>query len=249
MLSANGWSVLKETPPRQRIPGTDISLSVRPGDVATVLLEVASRFHREVESLTLPVTERPGYDDWGWAYRPIRGQSTGFSNHASGCAVDLNATRHPRGIKGTFSGVDRTRVRRILASTLDSVTGLEVVRWGEDFTTTIDGMHFEVVGSPMAVARVADRIRRKNRPRPAPPVPPAPQEEDDDMKSDDQIDLGPWSATVLGEPDRKISFEECVAIQTASLAQMNETVHAMAATMAALAADVAALRKSKPAGG
>src|SRR5689334_15051147 len=108
-ISQNGWAVLWAPPKAVKVPGTDLKLAVRSGDVATVLIEVARRFNAEVESLSLPVRERPGYDDWAWAVRPVRGQSTGYSHHASGTAIDLNATRHPRGVKGTFTRAERTR--------------------------------------------------------------------------------------------------------------------------------------------
>jgi hypothetical protein len=141
--SANGWTVLESPPPPVEVPGTDIKVRVRPGDVATVLTYVAARFHAEVERLDLPVEEDPGRDEWGWAWRPIRGQSSGFSNHAAGCAIDLNATRHPRGVRSTFTAAQKRAVRKILASTFDAQTGRNVVRWGEDYRTTVDGMHFE----------------------------------------------------------------------------------------------------------
>lgn len=246
MLSSNGWLVYKTPPPRLLIPGTDIRISVRPGDVATVLLEVASRFHREVESLALPVGEDPGYDEWGWAYRPVRGQQFGFSNHASATAIDLNATRHPRGVKGTFTRADRRAVRRILASTLDSVTHREVVRWGETYAGTVDGMHFEINASPAAVARVAKRIRVKHadkvKPRPKPEPAPV-MEEDDDMKSTDPIRLGQHSSAVLGQDDGQISYEESVALRTAAAVQTNEAMHGMAQTVAAMAKAMAAMAK------
>jgi hypothetical protein len=211
--------------------------------VATVLLEVASRFHVEVESLDMPVREEPGFDEWGWAYRPVRGQRFGFSNHASGSAIDLNAVRHPRGVKGTFTRIDRRAVRRILASTLDSVTHREVVRWGETYAGTVDGMHFEIDASPSAVARVAARIRAKHaapvKPKPA-PVPPT-DEGEADMKSTDVIHLGKHSSAVLGQTDAEITYEESVAIRTAAAVQTNETMHAMAKTIAAMEKTQAAM--------
>lgn len=87
--SANRWPVLTEPPPVRVIPGTPVRVTVRPGDVATVLLEVARRFHEEVERLDLVAVDRGQVvptDDWGWAWRPVRGQTSGFSNHASGTA-------------------------------------------------------------------------------------------------------------------------------------------------------------------
>src|SRR5689334_4497520 len=115
-LSQNGFPALSEPPPAYLIPGTDVKVRVRGGDVATVLVEVARRFNAEVEPLAL---YRPG-DEWGWAYRPVRGQSVVLSNHSSGTAIDLNATRHPRGTTGTFSREQVRRIRTILASTFDA---------------------------------------------------------------------------------------------------------------------------------
>lgn len=244
-LSANGWPVLTETPPAQTIPGTDIRLSVRPGDVATVLLEVAARFHREVEPLDMPVREDPGHDDWGWAYRPVRGQSTGFSNHASGCAVDLNATLHPRGVRGTFTRRQEAAVRRILASTFDARTGRNVIRWGRDYSLAPeDPMHFEVNASSAAVSRVAERFRVKRvvpvKPKPAP----VPVMEEDGMKADDELVLGPWSRDVFSDRDGTMTVGEAMVVMATALAQMNEREHAMAETFAGMAADIAALRKT-----
>lgn len=250
-LSQNGYPALAEPPPPHTIPGTDIKVRVRAGDVATVLLEVARRFHTEVERLDLVAVDRgtvvPG-DDWGWAYRPVRGQTTGLSNHASGCALDLNATVHPRGVRGTFSRKQLAAMRRILAATLDPGTGREVVRCGEWFTTTIDPMHWEINASQAAVSRVAARIRAKNEapPKPKPKPAPAPPvtEEDDDMKSDEELPLGQWGIDVLRDTDGKITAGQALVVQTVAIAQMNETIHAMAKTMAAMAADIAALRKT-----
>jgi hypothetical protein len=201
--SQNGWTVLEQGPPAVAVPGTNVRLTIRPGDVATVLLEVARRFHGEVESIEGGVR-----DDWGWAYRPIRGQESGFSNHASGTAIDLNATKHPRGVKGTFSAAKKRTVRGILAATRDARTGRQVVRWGEEYTTTVDGMHFEID----AVGRVAARIRE--------------QQEDEDMKATDKIRLGPSSSTVLGQTDGVITYEESVAIQTAASVQAIQVLQA-----------------------
>lgn len=198
--SQNGWPVLESPPPAVSVPGTDVRLTIRPGDVSVVLVEVARRFHEEVEPITGGIR-----DDWGWAYRPIRGRTTGFSNHASATAIDLNATKHPRGVEGTFTAAEERAVRRILDDLVDERTGEPVVRWGEDFSTTVDGMHFEINADAGAVARVADRIRD--------------EDEDDDMKALDKLRLGPSSQRVLNQPDGVISYEEALAIQTAAAVQ------------------------------
>ncbi len=156
-LSANKWPVLYTAPPAITVPGTGVRLRVRPGAVAIVLIEVARRFHEEVESLEMPGPK----DEWGWAFRPIRGQQSGYSNHASGTAIDLNATRHPRKAKQTFTPEQIGKVRRILAAMQDKDTERRVVRWGEDYHTTVDGMHFEIDAGEAAVGRVAARILQK----------------------------------------------------------------------------------------
>jgi hypothetical protein len=47
--------------------------------------------------------------------RPIRDQETGYSNHASATAIDLNATQHPRGVKRTWTTAERAAIDRHLA--------------------------------------------------------------------------------------------------------------------------------------
>jgi hypothetical protein len=137
------------------VPGTSVKLRLRKGPVAAVLVEVARRFHTEVE----PIDAGTVTDDWSYAERPIRGSTTTLSNHASGTAIDLNALRHPRGVHGTFTPAQKTAVRRILDDLRDPATGRRTVRWGEDYSTVVDGMHFEIDDDPDAVARVAHAIQ------------------------------------------------------------------------------------------
>lgn len=163
--SQNGWSVLEDRPPYLVVPYIEpkVPLAVRSGDVAVVLLEVARRWHDEVEPLDLPGEK----DEWGWAFRPIRGQTNGYSNHASGTAIDLNATRHPRGVPtaDTMSPAQIARCRAIRASMHDDGHGGPVVRWGGDYRppSKPDAMHWEIADnvSRLALRRVADRIRGK----------------------------------------------------------------------------------------
>jgi hypothetical protein len=77
-------------------------------------------------------------DDWGYALRRISG-SNSWSNHASGTALDLNALKHPQGRRGTFTPRQERLIRRWLFDH-DSC-----VRWGGDYRTRADEMHFEVV--------------------------------------------------------------------------------------------------------
>src|SRR5690606_4865988 len=137
------------------IPGTGRHLYARDGSAGFLLAFLALWFHERIEALDGGV-----WDEWGWAYRPIRGAAGGFSNHASGTAVDLNATLHPLGRRGTFARArDYLRIRRRLA-----LMG-GVLRWGGDYAGRADEMHFELA-RPLEVAeRHARRLSRTRRGR------------------------------------------------------------------------------------
>lgn len=135
--SQNGWIANDRTQvASQPVPGTDVKLTVRKDAAGQLLLEVAAAFDRLVESID---TGRGTLDDWGYAERPIRG-GTQLSNHASGTAIDLNATRHNLGDAPTksFSAEQIARIHQIIG-----VTG-GVVRWGGDYVGRKDSMHFEI---------------------------------------------------------------------------------------------------------
>lgn len=149
-VSQNGWVASAAVPlDRSPIPGTSVRIpqGVRTGGVATVLHYVAREFHTRVEPLI------PGHC-WGFAYREVRGGSA-LSNHASGTAIDLNAPAHPLGRSGTFNPSQVATIREILSE----VEG--VVRWGGDYRSRKDEMHFEINASAATVARVAQRLNRK----------------------------------------------------------------------------------------
>lgn len=142
------------------VAGVKFPGGVLSGDVSTVLRYVAEQFHQHVEPL------HDGWC-WGYAYRDIRG-STGLSNHAAACAIDVNAPDHPLGKRGTFSTAQVARIRLIV----QSCGG--VVAWGGEWSRP-DEMHFEIVGSAAAVGAVADRIRRTGGTAPTPAPPPSTQ--------------------------------------------------------------------------
>jgi len=150
--SQNGWPV---DPPRsaRTIPGTNVRVTVADGPAGDVLMDVLGKVSARVENAALNSTKGEA-DDWGYANRSVRG-STAVSNHASATAVDINATRHGLGAKGTFSPAQVDEIHRILGE-VDNV-----VRWGGDYTGRKDEMHFEINASPEEVARVAERIRPK----------------------------------------------------------------------------------------
>lgn len=127
------------------IPGTTRKVTVRKGAAGDLLLWVAGQFDRRVEDI-----EAGQLDDWGYAERPVRGSTTDLSNHASGTAIDLNATKHPLGTNPTanFSAAQIKTIHAILAEAQGAV------RWGGDYTGRKDGMHFEIVASEATCARV-----------------------------------------------------------------------------------------------
>lgn len=163
--SQNGWPVNDDTNRYVRTSVAGVGFWSANADVATVLDDFTSWYHRTIESITLPVRETPGYDDWSYAVRPVRGQTTGYSNHGSATARDLNATRHPRGVKGTHTAGER----KLIAARIATYGG--VLRHGEFYSGTIDGMHVEINDDAVAVAKVAARIRAAAAPaKPAAPI-------------------------------------------------------------------------------
>lgn len=152
--SQNGWAVLKTSLDPRMSAFRWVTGRTRKGDVAYIFDRLCSRFHAEVE----PIKQS---HSWGYAYRSVRGAKTGYSNHASGTAIDLNAPKHPLGKRNTFSKAQVKEIRQIL-NELD-----DVVRWGGNYTNRPDEMHFEINASAAAVKRVADRLRGAVATKPA----------------------------------------------------------------------------------
>lgn len=130
------------------VPGTTRKLRVRNGPAGDLLLWVASQFDKLVEDI-----EQGVLDDWGYAERPIRG-GVELSNHASGTAIDLNATAHPLSTQpaANFSAKEIAAIRAIVARTKGCV------RWGGDYTGRKDGMHFEINASETACRNVLNQL-------------------------------------------------------------------------------------------
>lgn len=160
-VSQNGWPVFTTTEHYvyTKVEGRGFWSASQ--DAAVVLDDFTEKFHHQIESINLHVSERPGYDDWSWNVRPIRGQVHGYSNHGSASARDLNATRHPRGRHGTYTRTQRLALHRLVNDDLYQVRGVSVLRHGEFYSGTIDGMHVEINASTAAIRIVADRIRHK----------------------------------------------------------------------------------------
>lgn len=151
--SYNGW----EADPvaaninvrRFPIPGTERSLTIR-AEVAPILLEVARLVHKEVAPLDEGI-----WDEWGYAYRPVRGTEfdpNRMSCHASGTAIDLNATRWPRGLRRMTE-----QQRQVCRSIERKMEGTVV--WGGRWTTTPDEHHWEIARGE-TVASIRDACRQ-----------------------------------------------------------------------------------------
>jgi hypothetical protein len=158
-LSQNQWPALSSTSSLLHtwvVPGKgdDTLLRLRNGSAGFLLCHLALCFDAKVEVLDEPVL-----DDWGYAYRPVRGYTATLSNHASGTAVDLNATDHPLGREGTFSDAERDQIEHFLKR----YDGCLV--WGGDYRGRKDEMHFELGRDLAAAEKVARRLIGSHRGR------------------------------------------------------------------------------------
>lgn len=161
--SQNGYGAQPTLIASYTVPGTNVRVSVRKGDASVVLLEVLRLYHTTVE----PLRQK---DTGGYNPRSIIGGNI-LSNHASGTAVDARWQDHPIGRRGTHTD----KQRRAINAILDKMDG--VIRWGGNYKGRPDDMHFEIVGTPAQLAKVADKIRNpeKAKPQAKPTAKPAPR--------------------------------------------------------------------------
>lgn len=135
--SQNGWPALASSSSllySWNVPGpSNTRLRLRNGSGGFLLVHWATFFDSQIENL-----DEPQLDDWGYAYRPVRGYESGLSNHASGTAEDLNATDHPLGKGETFTQSETEKIHRAL----ERYEGC--IRWGGDYQGRKDSMHFEL---------------------------------------------------------------------------------------------------------
>lgn len=115
-------------------------------EAATVFDYLVRRFDAEIEDINAHA------DDWGYSCRPIRGTNRP-SNHSWGLAVDLNSLRHPQGSAHTFTSTQLLNGHLMLGE-------LHFFRWGQDYSGTVDGMHWEFMGTPTDMAALTRRVKR-----------------------------------------------------------------------------------------
>jgi hypothetical protein len=151
--SQNGWSA---SPTLKLRPLVVNGVSFAPGirdddDVAYVLRYFAEQYAARVEPL------RSGC--WGFSYRADRNQASDLSNHASATAIDLNAPQHPNDVPTarTFSAKQIAEVHQILSECHGAL------RWGGDYTHTVDAMHVEVNVSPARLREIVAQMQADAR--------------------------------------------------------------------------------------
>jgi hypothetical protein len=127
------------------VPNTDRKMRLQK-HAGKILVAFAGEFHAQVE----PIDEGV-FDDWAYAYRDVRGSDSDLSNHASGTAIDLNATKHPLGKSGTFTKKQEKIIREL--------TEKYGLRWGGDYKNRPDEMHWEIIETPK---QVKQRIKDMN---------------------------------------------------------------------------------------
>jgi len=130
------------------VKGTDRKLKCAES-VGPLLAAFAAEFHTLIE----PIDEGT-YDDWGYAFRMVRGSTDRLSCHSSGTAIDLNATKHPLGKAGTFPA-EKIPMLRALAKKYG-------LKWGGDFKSRPDDMHFEIEVSAIKAKELIKKLGLQN---------------------------------------------------------------------------------------
>ena len=147
MISQNGWVASEDQNAigikSFSVPGTKIKLRCAE-KVAPLLLTFAAEFHAHIEPI-----DQGALDDWGYCFRNVRGATDKLSNHSSGTAIDLNATKHPLGHAGTF-----TPMQTVMIQAYCKKYGL---KWGGDWKRP-DEMHFEVSVNEAQCAELIEKL-------------------------------------------------------------------------------------------
>lgn len=148
LTSYNGYPASKDPDEIKiksyRVRGTDRKLKCAES-VGPLLAAFAAEFHNLIE----PIDEGT-FDDWGYAFRMVRGTTNKLSCHSSGTAIDLNATKHPLGKYDTFPA-EKVPMIRALAKKYG-------LKWGGDFKSRPDDMHFEVNVTPAKAKELISKL-------------------------------------------------------------------------------------------
>jgi len=146
LTSPNGWPASEDRKAigiqSFAIPGTSLKIACAK-NVAPILVAFCQDFHGWVEPI-----DQGQLDDWGYAFRMTRGSDKVLSNHSSGTAVDLNATKHPLGKSNTFTKQQSNTIQLLIVK-----YGLS---WGGNYKRRKDEMHFEIA---LNKAEVQNKIK------------------------------------------------------------------------------------------
>ena len=152
LTSYNGYPASKD--PQEigiksySVDGT--ALRLRCADsVGPLLAAFAAEFNRLIEPI-----DGGTLDDWGYAFRMVRGTTDRLSCHSSGTAIDLNATKHPLGKYDTFPA-EKVPMIRALAKKYG-------LKWGGDFKSRPDDMHFEINVTPVKAKELITKLGLKD---------------------------------------------------------------------------------------
>ena len=148
LTSYNGYPASKD--PKEigiksySVDGTALRLRCA-NSVGPLLAAFAAEFNKLIEPI-----DGGTLDDWGYAFRMVRGTTDRLSCHSSGTAIDLNATKHPLGKYDTFPA-EKVPMIRALAKKYG-------LKWGGDFKSRPDDMHFEVNVTPAKAKELITKL-------------------------------------------------------------------------------------------
>lgn len=146
--SYNGWPASKDPDEIRitsyKVEGTNLKLRCAEG-CGPLIAAFAAEFHALIEPI-----DGGALDDWGYCYRMVRGTTDKLSNHSSGTAIDLNASKHALGLVGTFPN-EKVPMIRALAKKYGLV-------WGGDYQHRKDEMHFEVAITPEKAKQLITKL-------------------------------------------------------------------------------------------
>jgi hypothetical protein len=149
LRSSNGWLASKDAAELHivsvPIEGTKIKIRC-----AKAVAPLIAGFCKEFNELIEPI-DGGALDDWGYCFRNVRGSIDKLSNHSSGTAIDLNATKHPLGKVGTFPP-EKVPMIRALAKKYG-------LKWGGDYKGRADEMHFEIELGEAKVAALIGSLK------------------------------------------------------------------------------------------
>lgn len=149
---ARGWGPGWPNSQAGRMVGLNVSGVSFPAGVREELRDLVVLLLEESEARGY-VTLHPGWC-WGFADRPIKTASGGYtntpSNHSWGIAIDVNAP-----VNG-FGSSSHT-IPQAMASLWNDYG----FRWGGNYSGTKDWMHFEFMGTPGDARDMTEKARRE----------------------------------------------------------------------------------------